>query len=268
MKRVKETANLGSHPTIGDSTNPDTVAPHMSPNESNNNKNRQNSLSSSGLLGDGNSELRSESLKQPLILENFNENDAGAHNSELMTTSFIEDPLTNTQTLTSESDENMQGIVSASNYADTLPNKAEDLSRISQETESESSTCSSSSVETCSNSELRNTGREMQDTASAPLDDKNEAWIRYGHPDLHDVPDDESILSYSKSDFYDNDALEMETRQLLAALEERFETLVNEMTEKHGREIWRRLKMDEKIQKQKFGGVYKYFDPNKFSAPW
>ena len=293
VKKVEESPKFGSHSTIGNSTNPDTAAAHMASNESDSNKNKQSSLSSPGLPRAGNSESRRESVQQLLILENINEKDVGLHkselrresvqhplsieninekglrlnSSELMTTSFIEDPTTNIQTLTSEP-QTTQGIASVSTYVVTAPSKSENLSRTLRETESESDTCSSSSVETCSNTEQRDTTYETQKTTSVPLHDENEAWTRYGLPDLHDVPDDESILSYSKSNFYDNDALEMETRQLLATLEERFEALINEITEKHEKEILRRLKMDETYQRQKFGGVYKYFDPNKFSAPW
>ena len=82
------------------------------------------------------------------------------------------------------------------------------------------------------------------------------------------IPYEENILSYYGSDYYDNEALEIATEQSLAALEERFEALVMELTERHGSERENLQQIISKSEKKNYGNTYKFFDPKKFAAPW
>ena len=214
------------------------------------------------------------SVDQPLLLENVNEKDRAFYGLELKTTSFVEVPLTyekrdentGSSELTLKSDSQIQqGLTSSSVDREDLASLSHEPSNLPPATDLEGSSQPCFIYEQQDTASLRS---EVQPTPSAAIDLNNKVWDRSDRPDLSHVPDDESILSYCKSDYYDNETLEMETRQLLADLEERFETLVIEMTEKHEKEIWRRLQYKDEFHRKTFGRVYRYFDPNRFSAPW
>ena len=223
-----------------------------------------------------------QSVEKELVLENVNEKGETVCDSHLNTTSFTEGRLTNRESISNqvkgdelplESDSqnpkdptslrlDKQGTASLSDQQRNLL-FATDL------TGQAASQQQTGGFSNPAQQETDFSGYEVQTIPSAPpLYLKDEPWGQCDRPNLSDVPDDESILSYCKSDYYDNDMLELETGQLIADLEERFETLVLEMTRKHEREIWKQLQTREEFQRKKFGGVYRYFDPHKFSAPW
>ena len=215
------------------------------------------------------------SVEQPLLLENVNENDRAFDGLELNTTTFVEvlptyktgnkNIVSGELTLKSDS-QIQQGLSSSSFDRDDPVSPSHEPPNLPSASDFEGSL-----KQAGSNYEQQDTATlhsEVHPTPSASLHLNDEAWEKSDRPDLSHVPDDESILSYYKSDYYDNETLEMETRQLLADLEERFETLILEMTEKHEKEIWRRLQFKDEFQRRTFGRVYRYFDPNRFSAPW
>ena len=241
----------------------------------------------SDLLKDSKSDCQSPWLEKPLFFENMNENDEAVNDldtsSKQSNTNFIKHPTSakeskqhvafNEQTITADYQE-IPGYVSVPNEQQesaSLPCQPQYVPFGPCDTQGLVSVPCSQPTGASPLFEMQDLGPtpyQCQKFASAPVDLNDTASYLFDRPDLSNVPDDESILSYCCSDYYDNEALEMETRQLIAGLEERFEALVCEMTTKHESEIWQLQNMKSDFDKKRFGGVYKYFDPQKFSAPW
>lgn len=83
-----------------------------------------------------------------------------------------------------------------------------------------------------------------------------------------DASFEEIIQSYYESEYYDNEALEEGTRQLLADFEERFERRITEITDKHEKDRASYLQQKYNSDKKLYGGVYKYFNPKNFPTAW
>ena len=82
------------------------------------------------------------------------------------------------------------------------------------------------------------------------------------------VQDDEMILSFAGCIYHDNDLLERETKGLIQDLDDNFERIINELTEKHLQERYRLKCIKMEHDRKLFGGTYKYFDPYDFITDW